>query len=301
MPRRKAVDKYEGPMNRGLDVSKWQGEINWEEVATAGLVDFVFVRTGDGVSRDSRFEENVMGAEDNGLVVGSYHYFRADRDGKTQAALVSEMITDILGGYAHALPPVLDLEEGGRKNLRGGVFESTEKDMPIDLVVEESLEYLETLERTLGVRPMVYTGQAFHWWLSQGRPDLAVHFEKYPLWIPSYGKPHPKLPVDQNGQGFPWKEWTFWQYTASGEVPGIQGPCDLNYFRGSHSDLDTFAKESWNAKCRPAKDEYEEHLRRVEEVSSALKERRASLLRVLEEVSDAIADLISNLNELDVK
>lgn len=236
--QRKPVDRYEGPKTLGIDVSRWQGNIDWPAVAAdEDGVAFAIVRTGDGRGRDRNFTRNVKAARDAGLLVGSYHYLRADRDGLTQAELVCEL-WEKAGGFRKGLdiPPALDLEHGIRNDLPGGVWEGPGDDLPLDIVVEEALEFLSAVETRLGARPIVYTGQAFHWWFSQGNPGHAAKFAPYPLWLASYSK-RPRMPVDRHGTGFPWPIWTFWQTTGHGEVDGVRGNVDLDYFRGSRAEL----------------------------------------------------------------
>lgn len=244
--KRRKVDVYTGPKTLGLDVSRYQGDIDWTKVNED--FKFVFIRTGDGRGRDKKFFQNWEGAGKEGLHRGVYHYFRADRDGKTQAESVIEMLEQAGGLTLNDLPPVIDIEGGTALNLPGGVFESADvKNLPIEVIVEECLEFLEEIEKKLGVRPIVYTGQAFHWWLSQARPLLAAEFEDYPLWIASYARGDaPYMPVNTAGDGFPWSVWTFWQWTSKGESEGISGPIDVNYFRGDAVDLAQFVSDSWN-------------------------------------------------------
>ncbi len=244
MMKRQRVDNYTGPKTSGFDVSKWQGDIEWSRIDDD--FEFVFVRTGDGRTHDSKFDRNWRGAKEQGIRRGAYHYFRADRDGFTQAHTVISMM-EAAGGFRPGvdLPPVVDLEGGARKNLPGGVFVEKDPELPIELVVEELLEFLQTLEDHLGVVPIIYKGQAFHWWLSQSRPQLAAQFDRYPLWIASYSRgPGPRMPVNTAGDGFPWSEWTIWQHTGKGESDGIEGNLDENYFRGDEAALDQFIRDS---------------------------------------------------------
>lgn len=236
--RRQPVDKYDGPTVKGIDVSRWQGALDWD-VIRKNNPDIVFAisRTGDGSTPDRYFADNWKNSQ--GLIRGSYHYFRADRGGEAQAKGVVRLIESAGGMLSHDLPPALDLEDGARKNLKRGVFTGEEENLPVDLVVDEAIAFLETVEEELGVTPLVYTGQTFHWWLSQARPDLAKLFSKYPLWLPSYTS-EPLMPVDKEGNAFPWDKWSLWQYTSKGDVMGIPGGVDMNYFRGNRGDLLNF-------------------------------------------------------------
>lgn len=259
--RRQPVDDYDGPFTKGVDVSRWQGPLDWDVIRKNNPdIDFVFIRTGDGSTADKEFSNNWENS--SGLIRGSYHYLRADRGGEDQAKLALKLIDRRGGMLDHDLPPALDLEGGARNNLSGGIFTGDEDKLPIDLVAEEALAFLDTTEKELGVRPLVYTGQAFHWWFSQARPDLAKLFAKYPLWLPSYTD-KPLMPVDKEGNAFPWKQWTFWQYTAKGSVMGIKGEVDVNYFRGTRSDLISFVK---SLRTEETKEEPEDPYREIGEL-----------------------------------
>lgn len=283
MTQRKQVDFYKGTKTLGLDVSTYQGNVDWMKVDED--FKFVFVRTGDGKSEDAKFVKNWQGAAQRGLYRGVYHYLRADRDGMTQATHVATLIRKAGGLLVTDLPPVIDIEEGASKNLEGGVFEGTGTELPIELVVAECLEFLDALEVELGVRPIVYTGQAFHWWLSQSRPQLAEKFAKYPLWIASYTTSDaPYMPVDKAGKAFPWAIWTFWQYTSKGASNGIVGDIDMNYFRGDVEELKRFIRDS-----RILKEEKPVEVPVRETVStSTLKDLDACILQAHQLVDDLI-------------
>jgi lysozyme len=235
--RRQPNDDYQGVTTLGIDVSKWQGDIRWVKVPD--LVHFAIIRTGDGRDRDGKFDKNWKGAGQRGLIRGSYHYLRADRDGKAQAALAHKLITDAGGLRSTDLPPAVDLEGGAFKNLPGGLLGGT-ADLPVEMVAEETLEFLEETEKLFGVLPLIYSGQTFHWKLSQRRPDLAEEFAKYPFWLASINTPEPWMPVDQEGNLFPWDKWTFYQFSSTGQVDGIPGNVDMNYFRGDREELEAF-------------------------------------------------------------
>lgn len=246
MPGRRALDLYDGPRTPGIDVSRYQGEIDWHAVATESPARFAIIRTGDGRGTDKRFVENVRAARATGLRLGSYHYFRADRDGATQARRVTELWQEA-GGFrvGHDLGIALDLEQGAKSNLEGGVYEGP-GDVPLDLVFEEGLEHLAGLG-TIGAPLFVYGGQALHWWLAQSRPHLARRYGRFWLWIASYTSGRPRMPVGIDGKLFPWKAWTLHQHTAKGRVPGIKGDVDLNWFRGDSHALREFCA----AACLP--------------------------------------------------
>lgn len=241
MAQRAVVDRYAGPFVEGIDVSRYQGDVDYDKVRAAGA-EFVIVRTGDGKTEDRTAVTNLRNAKAAGLLVGTYHYFRADRDGQTQAKAVADIVTR--SGVTLDLPPALDLEEGSAEDLPGGIMDVAEDDdLPLDIVGAEALEHLDHLEREFRMRPMVYTGQAFHWWFSQARPQMAARFGAYPLWTPYYAS-RVKMPVDRKGNGFPWTKWTIWQYTGKGTIDGVKGKVDRNRFHGDRAALHAFAKVS---------------------------------------------------------
>ncbi len=238
--RRQAIDPYMGPYTPGIDVSKYQATIDWKRVAATGC-KFVFVRTGDGRSEDTTAVRNLHGAQSAGLLVGAYHYFRADRDGVFQAALMERVVHN--AGVTLDLPPCLDLESGASKDLPGGVDDVPGEDLPLELVADEAIEMLKELERRFRMRPIVYSGVAMHWWYSQARPAQAARFSPFPLWLPSYSK-RAMMPVNRAGEGLPWKQWTFWQWTGSGVVDGVPTKVDVNRYHGTEEELRAFAKSS---------------------------------------------------------
>jgi lysozyme len=249
--KRKCIDRYDGPVTYGIDVSRWQGKIDWDEVAQDDdEIKFCIVRSGDGRSRDRNFVANVHGARDAGLRVGGYRYFRADRDGETQAELDAGM-WESAGGFrlGEDIPIVLDIERGSRSDLPGGVWEGPGKEVPLDVVAEEALEYLSAMESVFRVRPMVYGGAQLHWWFAQIRPDLGAKFAEYPLWLPSYTR-CARMPV-KNGKGFPWKQWTIWQWSSNTEIDGIRGGVDCNRFRGDEVALAQFCKDAQSSTPPP--------------------------------------------------
>jgi GH25 family lysozyme M1 (1,4-beta-N-acetylmuramidase) len=204
----------DGVTTKGIDISKWQGTIDWPKVANAGYA-FAFVRVSDGVSSiDAKFAANWAGAKTVGLVRGAYQFFRPSQSVTAQADL---MISKLGGQYTPGdLPPVIDVEDDG------GLAPTT--------VAARARQWVDRVEAALGVKPIVYTGKYF-WRDEVGSP---ASFAPNALWIAQYTSLCPDIPG-------PWSKWTFWQYTDSGTVPGIAGPVDINRFNGSISQLKAFA------------------------------------------------------------
>jgi len=212
MAERSQTDNYAGATTLGVDVSKWQGTINWNAVASdSQSVKYAIVRTGDGLNADNRAIENAINATRVGLAVGFYHFFRGEQNGEAQADIV---LSTIRQSGVRPFAVFADLESGDALD-----------------VVREVTAFIQKIE-SRGYRVGIYSGQWIHWRLSQARPELAAPLHAYPLWVPSYSLGAPRMPTDGAGNGFPWSEWTFHQYTSNGRVNGIRGNVDLNRFRG---------------------------------------------------------------------
>ena len=250
MAKRVAVNFAENTSSAlGMDVSKWQDGIDLKDVIRLNAVKFCICRTGDGKDPDNTFQRFYSTVMEAGAIPGSYHYFRADRDGGAQARSMAAELRLVRFIPGQHLPPAVDFEDGANLNLPGGVYDGSGKVMPIRQVHEELLEFLHELELQLGVRPMLYTGQTFHWWMSQAEPELAKEYANYPLWTPSYvttltDKSRPRMPADSKGNPFPWKEPTIWQYTGSGKFGGYSRDLDINLFNGDYAALQRFCKMS---------------------------------------------------------
>lgn len=196
----------------GLDVSRWQGEINWPRVAAEGH-RFVFIRASIGATYvDPLFAQNWAGAMGAGLLVSAYHVMRFDQEPEAQ---IDHFLT-VLGGRVPDLPPALDLERTDHANAA-------------EITAHVGVA-LQRLESRTGTRPLIYTAR--WWWHRYIR--TSVRWANYDLWIASYTA-EPLLPRD-------WTRWRFWQHTASGRVAGISGrTVDLNWFNGQESDLVAYA------------------------------------------------------------
>jgi lysozyme len=206
--------RYESPFAhrysvRGIDVSHHQGNIIWESVIQDD-VQFVFIKATEGGDwKDPRFHDNWNGAAKANLRRGAYHFFTFCRGGAEQADnFIATVPLDI-----DALPPVIDLEFGGNC-----------KDFPDnDVVIRELDIFTDRVEAHYGKPPIVYvTAEAHEIYLADLEPL------RWPIWYRSL-----MVEPDLSGGGV----WTYWQYSNRGRVDGIQGPVDLNVFRGTLDDL----------------------------------------------------------------
>jgi lysozyme len=206
----------DGATTKGIDVSKWQGTIDWGKVKTAGYA-YAFIRVSDGANtKDAKFDANWAATKSVGIIRGAYQFFRPSQSVTAQANLM----IDKIGTYTPGdLPPVIDVEDDG------GLAPST--------VASRVRQWVDLVKAAVGVEPIIYTGKYF-WRDEVGSP---ASFAPNPLWIAQYTSLCPDIPA-------PWAKWTFWQYTDSGSVPGIAGPVDTNRFNGTLAQLQAFAQSS---------------------------------------------------------
>lgn len=197
---------------RGVDVSSYQGEIDWPVLAGQGI-DFAFIKATEGSGLvDNRFSYNWQHATQTDLLVGAYHFFSYDSAGATQAQNFIETVPVTPG----MLPPVVDIEfYGGNHN------NPPSKDQVLPILNE----FLSILEAHYGVRPILYvTDLSYELYIEGG-------YEDYLIWARSMlGRP-------RLSDG---RQWDFWQYSNRGRLKGYTGDerfIDLNVFNGTKEQL----------------------------------------------------------------
>ena len=199
----------------GIDVSRWQGKIDWASVRAAGT-QFAFIKATEGGDHlDPRFTENWDGAAQAGVPRGAYHFMYWCRPAHEQAAWFRRNVPN----DSNALPPVLDLEWNGHSRT-----------CPMKLPRETALAHvklmLNEMEAHTGKRPIIYTDITFH------RDVLEGELHDYPHWVRSVAaEPHER---------YVGRQWTMWQYTTAGRVSGIEGKVDRNAFYGSSAEWAKF-------------------------------------------------------------
>lgn len=188
----------------GIDVSKFQKNINWEAVDQMQVDDihisFAFIKATEGITRqDANFRQNWSRTKKAGVVRGAYHFFYSTRDPLKQAINFQNVVQLEPGD----LPPVLDIEVSN--NQPAAVIRSTAR------------VWLEEMEKAYGVKPIIYTNVHFY------ETYLGDEFDKYPLWVAHYYRK--KRPASE-------RNWLFWQHNDGGRVNGISTTVDFNVFRG---------------------------------------------------------------------
>ncbi|MEZ4449353.1 MAG: GH25 family lysozyme [Nannocystaceae bacterium] len=203
----------DGPTVPGIDVSAWQGVIDWQAVADSG-VRFAVIRISDGTQYlDKYFDANWAEAQAAGLIVSAYQFFRPGQDAIAQAQLFLDTMGPLGPGI---LVPVLDVEDND--------------DLPPDAVAAQVAAWMYYVEAAIGARPMIYTGKYF--WNDKAGGDTS--FSEYPLWIAQWGPVCPDLPNA-------WSDWLFHQTSATGSIPGISGNVDTDLFNGDEAALQELA------------------------------------------------------------
>ncbi|MGE0706443.1 MAG: glycoside hydrolase family 25 protein [Planctomycetota bacterium] len=207
-----------GPRAKGIDVSRWQGTIDWAKVKADGI-DFAIVRVSDGLNTpDVQFVRNWAEVKAKGLVRGVYQYFRAGQDPVRQADYLVDQVNAHGGFGAGDIPPTLDLED---YDGQSAATVKTNMDRWIARIVQRT-----------GLHPSIYTSPSF--W---GGLAPASHGDDNTLWIAHWGVSSPRVPSG-------WVDWTFWQTSSTGSINGISGNVDTNLFNGTVADLRAYAQKT---------------------------------------------------------
>lgn len=188
----------------GIDVSYYQGDIDWNAVAGAGVV-YAWTRVSHSTSfQDPKFAANLAGARAAGIHVGAYQYFEPSEDPIAQAQLLLDLLGPLQPGD---MPPMIDVES---------------KDaVPQAEYVNAVRAWLDHVEAATGTVPFIYTG--YYYW--NDHLGATAEFVDHPLWIANYNNGCPLVPDA-------WPTWTAHQYCDCGDVAGIDGAVDVNEFNG---------------------------------------------------------------------
>ena len=193
MPR-SADAKYDG-----IDISSHQGYIDWAKVSSDKDIRFVYIKATEGSTyRSPHYAHNITQARRYGLLVGSYHYLTStstiDEQFKNFSTFALKSVQDLI--------PMLDVEVRGHWS-RSQLIDSVDK-------------FCQLVEVHYGVQPMIYSTMGFY------NKNLTPHFNKHHLYIGRYSSAEPEI----NWEG----QYTIWQYSETGIIPGIDAYVDLCRF-----------------------------------------------------------------------
>ncbi|ETD21270.1 MULTISPECIES: glycoside hydrolase family 25 protein [Prevotellaceae] len=204
------ADYPEGYEIHGIDISHYQGEIEWNELRNSMIegcpLRFIMIKATEGSgSLDENFNDNFYQAREYGFIRGAYHFWSNKSTARDQAYYFLKQVHLEEGD----LPPVLDVEH-------------KPKDVSDEDFQRDVLTWLHIVEDKYHVKPIIYTYYKF-----KEKYLSAPVFDDYPYWIAHYYVDK----VEYKGA------WKFWQHTDAGKLPGIKGYVDFNIYNGSYYDL----------------------------------------------------------------
>lgn len=193
----------------GLDVSQFQGQINWKIIDTLEEkfpLHFVFIRATAGKDKvDSQFQNNWAAAKKHHFIRGAYHYYRPNENSIAQADFFIKNVKLRKGD----LPPVLDIER-------------LPKNQSLDSLKIGLRRWLEKVDAHYKVKPIIYTGEKYY------EDFLKKEFSEYTFWIANYNFFVEEIKDD----------WLFWQFTEKASIEGINGRVDVNIYNGTPKMLE---------------------------------------------------------------
>lgn len=238
IPTKLEAEKYEV---RGVDVSEYQGEVDWDRIKDQGI-SFAFIKATEGSkSKDDYFDRNIEKLKDMDVLLGIYHFFSFETEGEEQAQNYINTV-----GYVEnddsIFIPIIDVE----------YYSYYKKAKPYkEWIIEELQTMLDELESVYRVKPMIYTTMEFY------NDYIDGNFSDYDIWIRDIvTKPSLKN-----------RDWKFWQYTGKGRLDGYSGQeklIDLNVFNGTKEDFDSFVESKKQEKKNNFSKEEQEEIERKE-------------------------------------
>ena len=195
----------------GIDVSRHQGKIFWEEVARMNdqgrHVSFVFIKATEGFNMQDRcFADNWEKSGSTKMLRGAYHFFHPNQSSKDQAENFLQNTSFIKGD----LRPVLDVE--------------VDENVSVQAIQDSVCKWLSIVGEHYHTAPIIYTSASFY------NKYLKGDFDDYPLWIAHYRAPQPAIQTD----------FQFCQFNDCGQINGIDGDVDFNVFSGDSTALQSF-------------------------------------------------------------
>ncbi len=186
---------------QGIDVSGWQENINYTQVAESGI-QIVYMKASEGSNFvDPYFEQNYTNAKANGLKVGFYHYLTARS--QQEAVVEANFFVSTIAGKMPDCRLAMDFESFGS--------------LSIEEINQIGLTFVRTVENLSGKEVVIYSDT------SNASSVFGGELTSYPLWVAQYEVEEPT----PNGN---WDSWVGWQYTDLGEIEGINGYVDRDEF-----------------------------------------------------------------------
>ncbi|MDE5981441.1 MAG: glycosyl hydrolase family 25 [Bacteroidaceae bacterium] len=198
---------------KGIDVSRYQGNIDWQQVARGRHAGYAYIKASENASLiDPRYYDNVREARRAKIPIGSYHFYSPSASPMVQLMNLKRAMPNL---KHQDLVPMIDVEVRGRSNYK--------------TFIENLRQFLLSVEKHYGVKPIIYTGTNFY------NKYLAGCFEDYMFMIARYGDEPPCL------EGNP--KFVIWQYSDCGRIPGINHHVDLSTFVDDYKLKDIMVKK----------------------------------------------------------
>jgi lysozyme len=211
------IDVPENYQALGIDVSHYQGEINWAEVSAMNILDdsigFAFIKLTEGTSRiDDQAAANAQGAEDGSILFGFYHFFRPSLEAKSQAQFFIQQCE----AFDYTLRPVVDVE--------------LTENYSAARIVDSVFVFLKLVQDETGNRPAIYTNESFF-----KDVFLKSYLKNETFWIANYNGECESMQL---------KNVFIWQFSEKGTVDGISSKVDLNVAKSGFWDAMVLDKET---------------------------------------------------------
>ncbi|MEO1362899.1 MAG: GH25 family lysozyme [Pseudomonadota bacterium] len=202
---------------RGMDAARFQQYVDWPRAKAVGI-EFVFLKATEGGDLlDPKFRDHWRGADRAGIARGAYHFYYFCTAPEVQAQWFIRNVPRTRG----SLPPVLDME--------WNPFSPTCQRRPDAATIRAEMQrWLDIVTAHYGQRPLIYTTPGFY------KDAQLNRLNGYEFWLRTTAKT-PR-------QAYPGQPWRFWQYTATGTLPGTPGDIDINAFNGTATQW-----ENWKA------------------------------------------------------
>ena len=203
--KKTSAPKLEEPKDSvGIDVARYQGDIDWQTVSKEKIL-FVYIKATEGKTyTDPKFHQNIKGAQKAGLKVGAYHFFRMTSGAREQY----NKFRSVVKRHHLDLIPMLDIE------CRNGYsIKATQDSVAV---------FVQLVKRDFKVAPLIYTYENFY------NESCAPTYNNYHLYLAKYSFAEPKI---KDGKG----SYTIWQYTDRGRINGIKHNVDLCKFNPKYT------------------------------------------------------------------